>query len=764
LKRDVRAFLVAILTLFPFSFLSIPTRIRPIGLCLLLLILFLFPLTCFSQDTLPRPKIGLVLSGGGAKGLAHIGVLKKIDEAGIKIDYIGGTSMGAVVGGLYASGYTGIQIDSIFKAADYDAIIQDYTPRVSKDYYERENNDRYALTLPFNKFKLGVPIALSRGLYNYNLMTRLMDHVRHERNFKKLPIPFVCMATDIETGQEVLLDHGFLSQAIVASGALPTLYAPVIIDGKFLIDGGVLNNFPVVEVKNMGADIIIGVDVQYELKEREELTEATKLMVQISNLQMIKKMEEKKHLIDIYIKPSINEFTVVSFDKGPEIIKIGEDVAMEYMEAFKKLSTNYKRPTTVFPKNETDSIYISSIKINPLENYTKYYIQSKLRFKPGQKISYADLVRGIDYLNTTQNFSSLSYTLEKEEEGDQLNLFLVENPMKTYLKLGLHYDGLFKSGILVNYTKKKLLFKNDVFSADVVLGDNFRYFLDYNVDIGYNLSVGLNSKFYQFNRNVNTNFSAWDVLREAGTNSINIDYRDFTNQLYLQTLFVQKFSAKIGVELMNLKIQSETLSNSTAIFDNGDYLSAFGNMNFDSFDNKYFPKKGWYFNGDVQSFLYSSRHEDIFLMHTIFKGEAAYAQKLFRKGSFVIKSEGGFTVGEQSIPILNFFMGGYGYKPFNNFRHFYGYDFVSLTGNSYVMGSLSFDYEIFKKNHINVAANYANIGYDIFVNDGWLKLPTFSGYSVGYGLETLLGPVEIKQSWSPETKDSFTWFGVGFWF
>ena len=109
-------------------------------------------------------------------------------------------------------------------------------------------------------------------------------------------------------------------------------------------------------------------------------------------------------------------------------------------------------------------------------------------------------------------------------------------------------------------------------------------------------------------------------------------------------------------------------------------------------------------------------------------------------------------------------MGGYGYKPFNNFRHFYGYDFVSLTGNSYVMGSLSFDYEIFKKNHINVAANYANIGYDIFVNDGWLKLPTFSGYSVGYGLETLLGPVEIKQSWSPETKDSFTWFGVGFWF
>lgn len=750
------------------KFKSYKTNIFPAktGLTKLLLFLsfFLFQFSISAQDSIPRPKIGLVLSGGGAKGLAHIGVLKKIDEYGIKIDYIGGTSMGAVVGGLYAAGYSGIQIDSIFAAADYDAIIQDYTPRKSKDFYERENNDRYAVSLPFNKFKIGVPIALSRGLYNYNLLTRLLHHVRHVRDFKKLPIPFVCIATDIETGEEVLLDHGFLAQAIVASGALPTLYTPVNIEGKYLIDGGVLNNFPVKEVKKLGADLIIGVDVQYELKDKDELNEATKLLSQISNLQMIKKMEEKKPLVNIYIKPNINDFTVVSFEKGPEIIQFGEEAALDFEDELKKISTNHKIEKTFVPQTVKDSLFITSIKTNELENFTDYYIQGKLRFKPGKKISYSELIQGIDFLNTTQNFSSLSYTLEKNGEGDELNLYLVENKTKSFLKLGLHFDGLFKSGVIANVTKRKLLFKNDVFSADVVLGDNFRYFFDYNVDIGYNLSVGFNAKLYQFNRNVNTNFPQWDEFREQGINSINLSYRNFSNQLYFQTLFVQKFSSKLGIEFDNFLFQSETFDDYTSLFDNGNYLSLFVNLNFDSLDNKFFPKSGWSFVGDGQSFLASSEFESIALRHSIFKAEGSYAQSITKKATLILKTEGGFTIGETGIPLLNFFLGGYGFKPFNNFRHFYGYNFVGLTGNSYVMTEMSLDYEFFKKNHINLSANFANVGNDIFVNDSWLKLPTYSGYAAGYGIDTVLGPIEIKQSWSPETKESYTWFAIGFWF
>ena len=475
-------------------------------------------------------------------------------------------------------------------------------------------------------------------------------------------------------------------------------------------------------------------------------------------------MEDKRTLADIYIKPAIEQYSIVSFDQTSEIIKTGEEAAFASFERLKSLSSNYKKPLIVKAKSEKDSLYIKSIKIDGLENYTRTYVISTLRFKPGSKITYANLVRGIDFLNTTQNFSSLSYTLDKDGDGDCLNLFLTENKTKTYLKFGLHYDGLFKSAALVNLTQKNLLFKNDVFSGDLALGDNFRYFFDYNVNIGYNLSFGVNSKFYQFNRNVNTNFNEWDVLREAGTNSINVDYKDIVNQIYFQTLFMQKFSAGFGLELMHLKIESETLQNSTDIFDNGDFMSLFGYLRFDSFDNKFFPRKGWSFNGDAQSFLYASKIDDLLFNHNIFKADGSYVHSFFPKTAFTLKAEGGFTIGEQNIPILNFLLGGYGYKPFNYFRHFYGYDFVSLTGDSYVMAALNFDVEIFKKNHLNFTANYANVGNDIFTNEEWFKKPQFSGYAIGYGIESIFGPIELKQSWSPEAKESFTWITVGFWF
>ena len=221
-------------------------------------LLFFFKISLGQEN--PRPKVGLVLSGGGAKGLAHIGVLKVIDSLGIKVDYVAGTSMGAIVGGLYASGYNAEQLDSIFSNVDVDALLQDFTPRGSKSFYEKRNDEIYALTLPFNKFKLGLPSGLSKGLYNFNLLSSLTQHVSHVRDFKQLPIPFLCIATDAETGEKVVLDLGVLAQNMIASGALPTLYSPVEINGRVLIDGGVVDNYPIEELKSRGIDVVIGVE------------------------------------------------------------------------------------------------------------------------------------------------------------------------------------------------------------------------------------------------------------------------------------------------------------------------------------------------------------------------------------------------------------------------------------------------------------------------------------------------------------------------
>jgi NTE family protein len=732
----------------------------------LLLSLFLFfQISLAQEDSVQktRPKVGLVLSGGGAKGLAHIGVLKVIDSMGIKIDYIGGTSMGAIIGGLYASGYSAKELDSIFTTLDVDALLQDFTPRDSKSFYEKRNDEMYALTLPFDKFKVGLPSGLSKGLYNFNLLSRLTMSVNNIHDFNDLPIPFFCIATDIENGKEVVLDKGILPQAMIASGAIPTLYNPIEIDGKVLVDGGVVNNYPVELVRKMGADIVIGVDVQDGLKNREQLQEATDLLVQVTNFSMIEKMVAKRKVTDIYIKPDIRGYNVVSFEKGKEIIPKGVSAALKFSAQLKELVV--QKSVDNEKSNPREILNVKEINVNDLENYTRAYVLGKLKFKPESKISFETLEKGINNLNATQNFSSIVYSFQKNGDGEDVIFNLKEKRNNMFLKFGLHYDDLFKSGVLINFTKKKLLKRNDVLSLDVVLGDNFRYNIDYYIDNGFYWSFGIKSKYSYFSKNVPNDFNNGITLSSLGINSLNVNYSDLSNQVYLQTIFAQKFSIGTGIELKHLKIDSPTLQNIRPVFDNSDYFSIYGYMKFDSFNQKYFPKKGWYFNGEVKTYLYSSDYNNEFDEFTMAKADMGIAYTFFDKITLKLLAEGGFSIGENRANYLDFALGGYGFAPVNNLRPFYGYDFVGLVGDSYVKGTVELDYEFYKKHHININGNYANIGYGIFERlEGWFSKPNYSGYAFGYGYDSLIGPLEIKHSWSPETGDHHTWFTVGFWF
>ena len=757
------AFLLKEKTAFCLSQLSIPIW----GLQLAFLAIILFnSQQVFSQeqkqDSVKRPKIGLVLSGGGAKGFAHIGVLKVLEEAGIKIDYIGGTSMGSIIGGLYASGYNASQIDSIFKKTNFDELINDYIPRSSKNFYGKKNDELYAIVLPFSNFRVGIPEALSKGMYNYNLLSSLTRNVRHVRDFNKLPTPFLCIGTNIETGEEVLLNKGNLVQAMMASAAFPSLFTPVEIDGKLLVDGGVVNNYPIKEVRNLGADIIIGVDVQDDLLNRKSLKNATRILVQITNLQSIDKMKKKIKDTDVYIKPDIRDYGVISFDKGEEIIRKGEEAAFAVYEKIKTLTdetTFYKKPKL---KIASDTIQINKINSEKLDNYTREYIRGKLRFKPGSTITYDDLKAGMNNLDATQNFSAISYCLQPAENKDDLDLVLRENPTQTYLKLGLHYDGLYKSAILLNLTHKKTFLKNDVTSLDIILGDNFRYDLNYYVENGFNISFGFRSRLNQFNRNVTNSFSS--LITESSGSLINVDFMDVTNQAYFQTIFVQKFLMGGGLEYKYLKINSPTLSNAQNIIEKSNYFSVFGYLKYDSLDSKSFPHSGVYFSTEVQTYLASSDYTKQFKPFSTAKAEIAFVDRLFRKATFKIEADAGFNIGSDSVPFFDYILGGYGYNKINNFNYFYGYDFLSIAGNSYIKSALTLDYEIFKKNHVNISANYANLGDDIFTTVDWISMPKYSGYAVGYGLETIIGPIEIKHSWSPEMTKSFTWFSIGFLF
>ncbi|SNR57298.1 NTE family protein [Maribacter sedimenticola] len=727
-----------------------------------------------------RPKIGLVLSGGGAKGMAHIGALKVIEQAGIKIDYIGGSSMGAIVGALYASGYTAMELDSMFNATNFGSLIQDNLPRSAKTFYEKEDSERYALSLPFDNFKVSVPPAYSGGQNIYNELVKLLYHVKDVKDFNKLPTPFVCVATDIETGKQVILNKGYLPEAVLASGTLPSLFEPTIIDDKVLIDGGVVNNYPIDEVLAMGADIIIGVDVQHDLSDRESLLSATEILLQINNYRTVADMKQKSAKTDIYIKPQIEQYSVIEFNKLKAIIKTGEDAAFLKFEELKALSNGSGKEKTVNYKTD-ENIVLNRLMIEGNTSHTRGYVKGKLRFNLNEPITFHKLQQGIGNLAATGNFKTIRYKLlTNVDDGEDLVLPLDETPTTSFLRLGAHYDDLYKSGAIINLTKRKVLSRDDVASFDLILGDNIRYNFEYYMDKGTYWSFGINSRFNDFEQEIDFDLIGdnFDVTQNTRINSINLSVSDFTNQIYVQTVVKEEFAFTLGAEYKDLKYSTRTFGeitdpnvpintqteNGRTYFEKSNYISVFGALKLDTYDDKYFPKRGLYFNGDMHYYLLSSDFNDNFKDFSVSKARMGMAFPLFKNLSLNLETEGGFKLGTSKVTSFDFLLGGFGTDYINNFAPFIGYDFISLFGNSYVKAYGRLDYEFAQKHHALFSANFANVDDDLFRTGDWFKAPMYSGFGVGYGWQSFLGPINLLYSWSPETDNSQFFVSVGYWF
>ena len=728
----------------------------------------------YAQETNTEDlKVGLVLSGGGAKGLAHIGALKVIEESGIRIDYIGGTSMGAIIGALYASGYTAKQLDSIFQGVDFDELIQDQIPRRAKTFYEKDESEKYALTLPFDKFQVAFPSALSKGQNVYNFLSKLTAHVNSTEDFNKLPIPFFCVATNVETGKEVILKEGYLPRAITASGALPSLFSPVVIDNTVLVDGGIVNNYPVDEVRAMGADIVIGVDVQDSLRGRERLNSALDVLVQINNYRTINDMVKKRAKTDVYIRPNMDNFTVVSFNDGQKIVNAGEVEAKLFKNRLIEIAGRQKsiqRPKLNIVKS--DSLYIKEVQISGNEKYTRAYLLGKLKLVTPSVTSYQRFNEGINNLSATGNFQDINYRFLEDENGHTTLLLEVrESKTNTLLRLGAHYDDLFRTAALINVTQKRIFTNNDIASFDFIVGDNVRYNFDYYIDKGFYWSIGLNSSYSFFDEDVPVDFIINESLADVDTqlNTISLKYGDVTNRLYVETLFRRTLLLGLGVEHKWLRYLSESIgidenNNPRTVFENTNYFSSYGYLKYDTYDNIFFPNKGLYFRGDFHLYLFANGLNKNFDEFSISKAKIGYAFSFLDKFSAEITTEGGFKIGGTNTNSLDFFIGGYGYRPLNNLVQFYGYEPLSVRGDTYLKSALTLDYEIFKKNHINISANIATVGDRLFTSTDWIDGVDYSGYALGYGLETFLGPIEVKYSISPERNVGEWHVSVGFRF
>ena len=259
------------------------------------LLFIFFPFLLFSQQ---QPKVGLVLSGGGAKGFAHIGVLKELERSGVEISHIGGTSMGAIIGGLYAAGYTANQIEQIVDNTDFMELLQDKIARRDTPFFRKQHGEKHAISLPIKNSKIGLPLGLSKGQNVLNYLTELLAPVDNISDFKKLPIPFYCIGTNIETGKAVVLENGSLPIALRASAAFPSLLTPVEINKELLVDGGVVNNFPADVMKQKEVDLII--EATNDPVEKEEL---------------ILKRDEARGIFTTYVLPLFDKL----IDKEKEV-------------------------------------------------------------------------------------------------------------------------------------------------------------------------------------------------------------------------------------------------------------------------------------------------------------------------------------------------------------------------------------------------------------------------------------------------------------
>jgi NTE family protein len=712
----------------------------------------------FSQKN--QPKVGLVLSGGGAKGFAHVGVLKAIEKSGIQIDYIGGTSMGAIVGGLYASGYSVLEIEKIIIETDFYALLQDINPRRSKPFFEKENGEKHAIVLPVNDGKIGLPKGVSKGQNILNFLTELLSPVDTISDFSKLPIPFFCIATDVETGNQVKLTKGFLPLALRASGSFPTLLNPIEIDHKLLIDGAVANNFPVDEMQKTGVDIIIGVDVQDKLFKKDNIKSALDLLNQISSYQMYKKMPEQISNTDVYIHPEIFDYSVVSFDKSKEILKKGIDKGLEFMSVFDSISKlqTHKKPVRKITKTIRNFV-ISTIEINGNNNHTRAYVLGKLKIKEGDSISRLNFSKSINYLSSTDNFQIIDYNFIDEGSDKKLILNVKESSQNATVRLGLHYDFVYKSGVLLNYNHKNFLIKNDALSLDLVVGDRLRYNLEYFVDNGFYYSYGFSSRFNNFRENIKP-------VQSSNVSKIDLQYTDFTNTVYLQTTFDRKFAFGLGLEHKNLTLKTETITNAdntSFVFDESDYFNAFSYLKLDTYDDINYPTKGVNFDASFRWYLWSSDFNNDFVQFSQVKGKLGFAKTFFDDFTFQYISEGGFTLGEVTSTSFDFLLGGYNKNFINNFVSFYGYDINALSNQSFLKSLINIRYKVFKNNYISFLANYARVAENV-LKKGDLFVDTKSGYAFGYSVDTLIGPIDLKYSWSPDTKNHFWYFNLGFWF
>ncbi len=435
-----------------------------------------------------RLKIGVVLSGGGAKGAAHVGVLKILEEHNIPVDYIAGTSIGAYVAGMYSLGYSASEVEAIMMGVNWDSGYSDTIPRNILSYRDKQLRDRYniPLNIGYNEGQVRAPSGLLRGQTMSQLLRQSTDLVQQFGHFDDLAIPYRAVATDLETSLPVVISHGSMVKAMQASATVPGALQPAQIEGKLLVDGGIANNMPVDVVKAMGADIIIAVDIGSPLVKKDKLDSTIAVLDQLSNFLTNASTEKQKQLLtdkDVLIRPAIDALSTTDFTIMPLALTLGKEAANGQLYKLSSMSVSPEEYAAyVEAKKAKGKLLMADVRhpINEIvfENQSKVSLNlltETLDIKPGQAVSKDELNEALKRIYSLNKFERVDAEFVEGEDG---RILTVTTKAKSwgpnYFQLGFNWEDDFNSESAISfdmaYTMTDLTFNGGEWRNEVKLG------------------------------------------------------------------------------------------------------------------------------------------------------------------------------------------------------------------------------------------------------------------------------------------------------
>lgn len=716
---------------------------------LLFLISFL-PLVAWAQE---RPRVGLALSGGGAKSMAQLGALRVIEESGIQIDYISGTSMGAVIGAMYAMGYTVDEIEYFLSKIDWDALLSNDIPRDRLPYLYR-NDEKYLLNFEIYNRSLNLPKAFNFGHYMLKQLSFLTMRFHDEEDFSNLPIPFLCVATDLVTGEMVFFDKGNLTDALRATVAYPSIFSPHEINGRPYIDGGVRNNIPIAILKEeKGMDFVIGIDVQGQLYKRDELSSIIEVLEQVGSFPNMLYFEEQKKMADVLIRPDIDEYDITSYAAADTLIARGYHSAMDMMPVLKaiaeKQGTTPKRnsPGSAIPMNEfwVDSFY--SENVLPKQ---EQLIQGKLRLVPGQMYQLEKLDKGLDMLYGSARYDKIMF---QYLQSDSTKKALVIKPKlkrsNQAMKLGLHYDDDFSIALLANYTWRDALFLNSKFISEIAISENPRGSISYVIERGFVPSLGSRISFWRFQPR---------IYRE-GEPITNFSFLTYNIDFFLHSTLFNNYTIGTGLRWEDVSITERIPI--IGLQNRNQFIIYHAFLDFDSYNRSFKPQRGLKL---LAKFNLISTVENGNLSEPISVSSFNFdkAIKFSEKNGMSAGLTAAVTIGETPLYPYQIFVGGLGQNYINFTFPFLGYRFMELIGRNF--GAIRADvYQQIGKSHfLTFKTNFGKI--DPTIKDLFDSSALLNGYGLSYAYNSPIGPLELTVMTSSNHLKIFTYINLGFWF